>query len=122
MAKLESVLIIDDDVSLTKILREELTSVGYEVEVMNESSEALNRLQNEFYDLILLDLKMPQVDGFEILKELRAKNYPGKIIVMTAYADVENAVLAKKLGADDFLSKPYDLDELLITIQKVLHS
>jgi DNA-binding response OmpR family regulator len=122
VAKLEAVLIIDDDVSLTKILRAELTSVGYEVEVMNDSSEVLNRLQNEFYDLILLDLKMPQVDGFKILKELRSKNYPGKIIVMTAYADVENAVQAKKLGADDFLPKPYDLDELLITIQKVLHS
>ncbi len=122
MPKLESILIVDDDVSLTKILREELSEVGYEVEVINDSSEALNRLQNEFYDLILLDLKMPEVDGFEILKDLRSKEYPGKIIVMTAYADVENAVQAKKLGADDFLPKPYDLDELLITIQKVLHS
>jgi DNA-binding response OmpR family regulator len=122
VAKLESVLIIDDDIALTKILREELSSVGYEVEVINDSTEAVNRLQNEFYDLILLDLKMPHVDGFEILKELRSKNYPGKIIVMTAFADVENAVMAKKLGADDFLPKPYDLDELLVTIQKVLHS
>jgi len=122
VAKLESVLIIDDDLALSKILREELSSVGYEVEVMNDGLEALNRLQNEFYDLILLDLRMPQIDGFEILKELKFKNYPGKIIVMTAYADVENAMMAKRLGADDFLPKPYDLDELLITIQKVLHS
>ncbi len=122
MAKLESILIIDDDIPLTKVLREELSLVGYDVEVINNSNEVLNRLSNEFYDLILLDLKMPEVDGFEILKELKAKNYPGKIIVMTAYADVENAVLSRKLGADDFLPKPYDLDELLITIQKVLHS
>lgn len=122
MATLESILIIDDDIPLTKVLREELTLVGYNVEVINDSSEVLKRLNNEFYDLILLDLKMPEVDGFEILKELKAKNYPGKIIVMTAYADVENAVLSRKLGADDFLPKPYDLDELLITIQKVLHS
>lgn len=122
MANLESILIVDDDLSLTKILREELSSVGYDVEVINDSVEAFNRLQNEFYDLILLDLKMPKLDGFEILKDLRSKNYPGKIIVITAYADVENAFMAKKLGADDFLPKPYDLDELLITIQKVLHS
>lgn len=122
MPVLESILIIDDDINLTKILREELSSVGYQVEVINDSTEAVGRLNNEFYDLILLDLKMPEVDGFEILKELRTKGYPGKIIVLTAYADVENAVQAKKLGADDFLSKPYDLDELLITIQKVLHS
>lgn len=122
MTKLESILIIDDDIPLTKVLREELALVGYDVEVINDSSEVLKRLSNEFYDLILLDLKMPEVDGFEILKELKAKNYPGKIIVMTAYADVENAVLSRKLGADDFLPKPYDLDELLITIQKVLHS
>ncbi len=122
MAKLESILVVDDDVALTKILREELTSVGYDVEVINNSVEALSRLQNEFYDLIILDIKMPEVDGFEILRELQRREYPGKIIVMTAYADVENAVQAKKLGADDFLAKPYDLDELLITIQKVLHS
>ncbi len=122
MPKLESILIIDDDVSLTRILREELNSVGYDVEVINNGTEALDRLQKEFYDLILLDIKMPEINGFDILKELKGKNYPGKIIVMTAYADVENTLLAKKLGADDFLPKPYDLDELLITIQKVLHS
>lgn len=122
MTKLETILIVDDDVAITKILREELQTVGYDVEVINNSTEALSRLQSEFYDLILLDIKMPEVDGFEILKSLREKNYPGKIIVMTAFADIENAMMARKLGANDFIAKPYDFDELLITIQKVLYS
>ena len=122
MAKLESILIVDDDVHITKILREELKSVGYDVEVINDSTEALSRLQNEYYDLVLLDIKMPLVDGFEILKDLRQREYPGRVIIMTAFADIENAMMARKLGANDFIAKPYDFDELLITIQKVLYS
>ena len=67
MPKLESILIIDDDTYLTRILREELNSVGYDVEVINNGTEALDRLQKEFYDLILLDIKMPEINGFDIL-------------------------------------------------------
>lgn len=122
MANLETILIIDDDVALTKVLKEELQSVGYNIEVINDGQEALERLTSEYFDLILLDLKMPNVDGFDVLKELQKRGYPGKLIVLTAYADVENAIQAKKLGASSFLAKPYDFDELLVTIQKVLHS
>lgn len=119
---LETILIIDDDVALTNVLREELRIVGYDVEVSNSGEEALELLKEQFFDLILLDLKMPKVDGLQVLKELQRRVYPGKVIVMTAYADVELAVESRRLGAADFLSKPYDIDELLISIRKVLHS
>lgn len=122
MANLETILIIDDDVALTKVLRAELQSVGYNIEVINDGQEALERLTSEYFDLILLDLKMPNLDGFDVLKELQKRGYPGKVIVLTAYADVENAIQAKKLGARSFLAKPFDFYELLVTIQKVLHS
>jgi len=119
---LETILVVDDDVKMTTLLREELNSVGYDAQVANDGAEALKRLENEFYELILLDLRMPNVNGIDVLKELNKRGYPGKVIVMTGYADVEDAMESRRLGAADFLSKPYDLDELLITIRKVLHS
>ncbi len=69
---------------------------------------------------MLLDLKMPGIDGFEVLKEMEYCNLKAKVIVLTAYADVKSAIDSAKMGANDFLSKPYDFDELLITIRKVL--
>ena len=70
--------------------------------------------------MILLDLKIPEKDGFEILKEINEKGRNSKVIVLTAYADVKSAIDSAKMGANDFISKPYDFDELLITIRKVL--
>lgn len=69
---------------------------------------------------MLLDLKMPGIDGFEVLKEMEHRDLKAKVIVLTAYADVKSAIDSAKMGANDFLSKPYDFDELLITIRKVL--
>ena len=71
-------------------------------------------------DLMLLDLKMQGKDGFEVLKDVKANNIKTKVIVLTAYADVKSAIDSAKLGASDFISKPYDFDELIITIRKVL--
>lgn len=122
MTNLESILIVDDDASLTKVLSGELRSVGYDIQIAANGKEALEKSEKEFFELILLDWKMPGMDGLEVLKELQKKSYPGKIILMTAYADLNVAMDARRLGASDFLSKPYDLDELLITIRKVLHS
>lgn len=69
---------------------------------------------------MLLDLKMPEKDGFYVLEKINENNIPAKVIVLTAYADVKSAIASTKLGAKDFISKPYDLDELLISIRKVL--
>ncbi len=122
MTNLESILIVDDDASLTKVLSGELQSVGYDVQIATNGKEALEKSEKGFFELILLDWKMPGMDGLEVLKELQKKSYPGKIILMTGYADLNVAMDARRLGASDFLSKPYDIDELLITIRKVLHS
>lgn len=117
---MESILIVDDDINLCKVLKEELSEVGYEAEYVNNGLAAFGYLQKHTTDLILLDLKMPGMDGFDVLKELENKNITVKVIVLTAYADVKSAIDSAKLGANDFISKPYDFDELLITIRKVL--
>ncbi|MCA2004305.1 MAG: response regulator [Ignavibacterium sp.] len=117
---MENILIVDDDVNLCKVLSEELSEVGYQVNYVNNGFEALDFLRKNSVDLMLLDLKMPGIDGFEVLKEMEFRNLKAKVIVLTAYADVKSAIDSAKMGANDFLSKPYDFDELLITIRKVL--
>jgi two-component system response regulator AtoC len=119
---LETILVVDDDINLCRILTDELSDVGYKTHFLTGGKEALDYLKDNKVDLVLLDLNMPEVDGFDVLQELKDKENKPKIIVLTAYADVKSAIESAKLGANDFLSKPYDFDELLITIRKVLQS
>jgi DNA-binding response OmpR family regulator len=117
---MESILIVDDDISLCTVLQEELSEVGYNVDFVNSGFDVFKVLETKSVDLMLLDLKMPGKDGFEVLRDLSNHRYKIKVIVLTAYADVKSAIDSAKMGANDFISKPYDLDELLITIRKVL--
>jgi len=117
---MESILIVDDDINLCNALSDELKEVGYETDFVSDGNQALTFLTEKQVDLVLLDLKMPGKDGFEVLKEMGEKSIKSKVIVLTAYADVKSAIDSAKMGASDFISKPYDLDELLITIRKVL--
>lgn len=120
---MESILIVDDDINLCTVLSEELNAVGYETSYLTNGEEAAKVLQDQKVDLLLLDLKMPGTDGFELLQKINNHhNSHPKIIVLTAYADVKSAIESARLGATDFISKPYDFDELLITIRKVLQS
>lgn len=117
---MESILIVDDDVNLCTALKDELIEVGYDVDYVNSGSDAFQYLSGNEVDLLLLDLKMPGQDGFDVLKQFNERRFKSKIIVLTAYADVKSAIDSAKMGASDFISKPYDFDELLITIRKVL--
>ncbi|MGE5350569.1 MAG: response regulator [Acidobacteriota bacterium] len=118
---MESILIVDDDINLCSLLREELNEIGYDAYSVNGADETFAFLDSgRLVDLILLDLKMPEKDGFYVLETLKARKMDIKVIVLTAYADVKSAIDSAKLGASDFISKPYDFDELLITIRKVL--
>lgn len=118
--QMESILIVDDDLNLCMALNDELSEVGYNTNFYTNGDAALDFLKQNETDLILLDLKMPIKDGFDVLEELNQNGFKGKVIVLTAYADVKSAIDSAKLGAMDFISKPYDFDELLITIRKVL--
>ncbi len=118
---MESILIVDDDINLCTVLSEELAEVGYETNFLTGGENVSDYIKTNPVELILLDLKMPGKDGFQVLREIEyGKSSNPKVIVLTAYADVKSAIDAAKLGATDFISKPYDFDELLITIRKVL--
>jgi DNA-binding response OmpR family regulator len=120
---MESILIVDDDINLCTVLSEELNAIGYETNYLTNGEEVAKVLEAGKTDLLLLDLKMPGTDGFNVLQKINNhQNSHPKIIVLTAYADVKSAIESARLGASDFISKPYDFDELLITIRKVLQS
>ncbi len=118
---MESILVVDDEISLCTALTEELTEVGYDVDFVDNGNDAIEYLSTNPVELVLLDLKMPGKNGFEVLQEMKQKKISSQVIVLTAYADVKSAIHSAKLGASDFISKPYDFDDLLIAMQKVLH-
>ncbi len=122
MANKNRVLVVDDEAALRTVLSSELHTEGYMVSTASDGDEAIDLLQSHSFDLILLDIKMPRVDGFQVLRYVKEKLPHIKVIMLTGFADLKNAIESKKLGAEDFISKPYDLVDLLATIERVLTS
>lgn len=117
MAKL---LIIDDERGIRNTLKEILADEGHEVEVAENGKQGLEMVHAKAYDLIYTDIKMPEMDGMELLSALKDEEIP--IVMITGHGDVETAVQALKLGAYDFLLKPLDLNRILITTKNALES
>jgi DNA-binding response OmpR family regulator len=120
MASKGSILVVDDEDALRTVLSSELVNEGYDIKSASDGDEAIGVLEKGRFDLVLLDIKMPRVSGFEVLKHIRQNHSGTKVVMLTAFADLKNAIESKKLGADDFVSKPYDLVDLLTTIERVL--
>ena len=120
MAIKNKILVVDDEDALRTVLSAELEGEGYQVGTAADGQEAINILGASVFDLILLDIKMPNVDGFEVLRFVKEKHPETKVIMLTGFADLKNAIESKKLGAEDFVSKPYDLVDLLTTVERVL--
>ena len=121
MAKKDaSILIVDDEEAFRYMLSSLLSGAGYHVETANDGVQAINAVQNKLYHVVLCDMKMPKVDGLEVLKFIRS-NVPGlEVIMLTGVADVKMAVECMKLGAYDYITKPTTSDELLTTINRAL--
>ncbi len=113
-----NVLVVDDEEPFRRLLKKELTRKGYDVEVAPDGSEALRLLNDKSFDVILLDVVMPGIDGISLMKKLKEDSGTPAIIVLTGKATVETAVEAMKNGAYDYLTKPYKLDELVIVIDR----
>jgi two-component system OmpR family response regulator len=113
------ILMIEDDLELAEVLTEFLVDLNMEIETEDDPFKALSRLKLESFDLVILDLTLPGMDGLEVCAEIRAKqNVP--IIISSARSDIKDKVLALELGADDYLPKPYDPRELEARINSVL--
>ena len=117
---MDSILIVDDDIKLCATLSEDLNEIGYYTHFVTTADEAINYLSTSSVDLVLLDLKMPNKNGFYVINQINDNNYNPRIIVLTANVDVDSAIESANLGVDEYLRKPYDFDELLITVRRVL--
>jgi len=114
------ILVVDDDLSLRKMLEAVLTDDGYDVKEADDGHSAIEAVEEQFYDLILMDIRMTRMGGIEALKQIK-KLSPGiPVIIMTAYASVETAREALKFGAFDYLTKPLDIDELKLILHRSL--
>lgn len=114
------ILIIEDDETLGYLLQEFLKSEGFRIERTKDGAEAFARLKKSKFDLCLLDVMMPRMDGFELAQKLRARNDFIPIIFLTAKSLKEDKLKAFNIGADDYLIKPVDEDELIARIKAVL--
>jgi DNA-binding NtrC family response regulator len=114
----EKVLLVDDEIDFLDTLSERMRNRGMEVATSSSGVEALKKVDKEAYDVIILDLMMPGVDGLEALKILKAKRPELQVILLTGHATVEKGIEAMKLGAMDFLEKPADLGQLTEKIKK----
>jgi DNA-binding NtrC family response regulator len=119
---MSSVLVIDDKESIRKMLRQTLVAEGHDVESAANGFEGIKKTKSKQYDVVLTDLKMPDMDGISVLSAVKEENPDASIIVMTAYGTIETAVEAMKRGAFDFLTKPFDTDHLNVLINRALET
>jgi DNA-binding NtrC family response regulator len=120
MSKKETIHIIDDEKIIHEVLEDLLSSEGYQCELSSSGQEALKKQKSESFDLVLLDLLMPGMDGMEVLQKIKKIDPNAVIIIITAYASVESAISAMKKGAFDYIQKPFQHDELLLSVKRAI--
>jgi DNA-binding response OmpR family regulator len=116
----KNILVVDDEHSLRIAICAQLKEQGYGVSSAEDGEVAIEMLRSQTFDLILLDLNMPNVDGFEVLRFAKKKHPKTKAVMMTGFADLNNALDSRGLGADHFIAKPFERKELLSVIHRLL--
>ncbi|GAB4256149.1 sigma-54-dependent transcriptional regulator [Deferrisoma sp.] len=114
------VLVVDDDASLRRILEYNLAEEGYAVATAASGEEALEKLDRAAFDLVVTDIKMPGMDGMDLLRRIKAEAPETQVIVITAFGTIEMAVEAMKAGAAEYITKPFNRDELKLAVRKAL--
>lgn len=119
---METILVVEDKESMAQMLKHTLESEGYEVISAKNGAEGLKYLKESRIDIVLTDLRLPEKDGMEILRTSKEENQLIPVIVMTAFGSVETAVQAMKEGAFDFITKPFDIDHLIMLIKRAIET
>ncbi|MEK0423445.1 MAG: hypothetical protein RLZ95_1355 [Bacteroidota bacterium] len=115
-----TILLVEDEVNLHDALKLNLTLEGYEVSSAFDGPEALKQIENAAFDLIILDVMLPGIDGFAITEIIRLKNNQTPILILSAKNTTANKVQGLKIGADDYMTKPFNLEELLLRVSKLI--
>lgn len=115
-----SILLVEDEENMHETLRLNLELEGYEVTSAYDGIEALKAVQDEYFDLIIMDIMLPEIDGISVTQNIRLTNDEVPILILSAKNNSADRVLGLKKGADDYLTKPFDLEELLLRVQKLI--
>ncbi|MEJ2637969.1 MAG: sigma-54 dependent transcriptional regulator [Desulfosarcinaceae bacterium] len=115
------ILAIDDEKNIRHLIQSEFSLEGFEVITAGSGEEGLERFDRERFDMVLLDIKLPKMDGIETLRKLKQKSSGTEVIMITGHGDIESAVTSMKLGARDYVTKPFKLDELLTLAKQAVH-
>ena len=121
MSTKTSILLVEDEENLHDALKLNLELEGYEVTSAFTGSEALQKVQGEYFDLIILDVMLPELDGIGVTETIRVQNNEVPILILSARNTSSDRVLGLKKGADDYLTKPFNLEELLLRVQKLIN-
>src|SRR6185503_17467392 len=116
----QRILIVEDEAPMCELLTSFFTEKGYEIDTVQDGEHALARLEERDYALVITDIKLPGMSGLELLASIRLDWPEVAVIIMTAFSSISSAVEAMKLGAEDYIGKPFQLDELAITVEKAL--
>ena len=114
------ILLVDDDITLAAITAEYLEARGCKVDVVSNANAGLKQFREDQYDISLLDISMPIMDGYELAKEIRALEHGAPIIFLTGNTEKEDRIRGLTLGADDYITKPFSMEELFLRIRNVL--
>ncbi len=115
------ILVVDDDISIREILFALLEKERYYVELASSAEEALEKIKETAFDLIISDIRMPGMDGFKLLEKIRTMNVDSAVIFITGYGSVSDAVEAIKLGVVDYIEKPFDIGQLKNLVSQILN-
>ena len=120
MGEVRKMLVVDDEPGMRQLLQSAFEERGFEVAVASNGDRAVDRLENDNYDLVITDLKMPGRDGFGVLRAVKGVSADTKVIILTAYGSIEKAVEAMQMGASDFIAKPFKLAEIELKVDKLI--
>src|SRR3989337_4434272 len=121
MASKACILLVEDEENLHEAVKLNLELEGYEITSAFDGTRALQKIEEGYFDLIILDVMLPEVDGITITETIRIKNNDVPILILSAKNTSADRVLGLKKGADDYLTKPFNLEELLLRVQKLIH-
>jgi DNA-binding response OmpR family regulator len=111
------ILIIEDEIRLARQVVSSLEQAGHELSTMDRGESALRMLQSSYFDLLVVDIRLPGVDGLEVLRQVRKDRVPSRVLMLTANDELHDKVMALQQGADDYLTKPFAMQELLARVE-----
>ncbi len=114
------ILLLEDDITLNETISEYLEELGYEVDIVEDGEEAYDMIYEKCYDLLLLDVNVPSLNGFELLQELRERGNQTPAIFITSLNSVDDLTLGYESGGDDYIRKPFELKELIVRMENIL--